>query len=114
MDISRDSERPPGGGLDAEQVRAALNERAEEIFRTCWGEPERQRAAEWRVKGQTSRSMVMRGAKRGLWHDHKAGTGGSLLDLVAVEMLGLATARQDFPRVLEEAARFCGLSPDAT
>lgn len=114
MHISRDSERPPSGGLDAEQVRAALNERAEDVFRLVWGEPERQSAAEWRVKGQTSRSMVMRGAKRGLWRDHKAGTGGSLLDLVAVEMLGLETARQDFPRVLDEAARFCGLSPDAT
>jgi phage/plasmid primase-like uncharacterized protein len=54
--------------------------------------------------------MAMRGRKRGQWFDHKAGTGGDLFDLVAVELCGLGSAQEDFPRVLQEAARFCGMA----
>ena len=96
--------------LDADQVKEALDERAEDLFRGFWGEPERPGARKWRVKGSTSRTMDMSGPKRGLWYNHKTGEGGTLLDFVAVEMCGLATARDDFQGVLSAAARYCGIA----
>jgi hypothetical protein len=54
--------------------------------------------------------MVMRGAKRGQWFDHKAALSGDILDFFAVELCGLCKANDDFPRVLREAAAYSGLS----
>lgn len=99
--------------LDVDQVKSALNERAEELFRQFWGEPEQPSAREWRAKGATSKAMIMRGAKRGLWYNHKTGEGGTLLDFVAIEMSGLSSARDDFHRVLQDAERLCGSDLDA-
>lgn len=98
----------------AETVREALLERAENLFREVWGEPQKAGAAEWRAKGRANagRTMRMRGGNRGLWSDHKTGGGGSILDLFALEFCGLADAKTDFPRVLTEAAGWCGLTPD--
>lgn len=101
--------------LSRDAVRCALQEKAEELFRLAWGEPEKASTKNWRPKtnrkGKVSaRSMAMRGRKRGQWFDHKAGTGGDLFDLVAVELCGLGSAQEDFPRVLQEAARFCGMA----
>lgn len=101
--------------LNLDAVRYALQERAEELFRLAWGEPEKASAKEWRPKthrkGKVSaRSMAMRGGKRGQWCIHNAGKGGDLFDLVAVELCGLGSAQEDFPRVLREAARFCGMA----
>ena len=96
--------------LSRDAVRYALQERAEELFRLKWGEPEKVSAKDWRPRESSSRSMAMRGRKRGQWFDHKAGTGGDLFDLVAVELCGLGSAQEDFPRVLQEAARFCGMA----
>lgn len=99
--------------IEAEAVRLALLDRAEDLFREAWGEPERPGRREWRPRDDDARAMEMRGPKRGLWRDHRDGAGGDLLDLFAVEMCGLTAARDDFPRVLAEAAAWCGIAPDA-
>lgn len=101
-----------GLGPDAEAVRLALTDRAEALFRLAWGEPARPGAREWRARATSARSMVMRGAKRGLWRDHASGEGGDALDLFAAHICGLARARDDFPRVLRDAAAFCGMAED--
>jgi hypothetical protein len=98
--------------LDKENVRQALQDRAEELFREAWGEPEKTGAKDWRARSSSARSMIMRGPKRGLWRDHKTGAGGDVLDLFAVEFCGLSRAQDDFPRVIREAAAWAGLSPD--
>lgn len=93
-------------------VKGALIERAEDLFRNAWGEPERAAGREWRAKASSAVAMIMRGPDRGLWTDHRTGEGGDLFDLVAVAMLGLPKARADFPRTLATAAAWAGLSPD--
>lgn len=107
-------EPPANGGsepkLNRDAVRYALQDRAEELFRLVWGEPEKASARDWRALESSARSMAMRGRKRGQWFDHKAGIGGDLFDLVAVELCDLGSAQEDFPRVLREAARFCGMA----
>lgn len=95
---------------EKDAVRYALRDRAEELFRLVWGEPAKAGAKDWRPTDNPARSMATRGRKRGQWFDHKGGTGGDLFDLVAVELCGLGSAQQDFPRVLQEAARFCGMA----
>ena len=102
----------PARGPSALVVREALIERAEELFRDVHGEPLRAGSPKWSPKSAPSVEMQMQGPRRGLWFDHKTGQGGDLLELVAVEMCGLTTAKSDFPRVLEEAARYVGLSVD--
>ncbi|MBC7674772.1 MAG: hypothetical protein H7173_01760, partial [Rhodoferax sp.] len=99
-------------GIGKEVIRQALLDRTEDLFRAAWGEPEKAGGKDWRAKSSSARSMVMRGAKRGVWRDHKAVTGGDLLDFFAIEFCGLSAANQDFPRVIDEAARWCGLSID--
>ena len=114
--------RRPGAAVSrgpaAAAVREALAARAEDLFRSVFGEPVRPGAAEWRAKENEATAMQIRGPKRGLWRDHSAGEGGDLLDLIARHYCGVSSARQDFPKVLDEAARWCGLSvedsrPDA-
>ena len=100
--------RRPGHGLDAGEVRDALKARAEELFRAAFGEPDNPRAHEWRDrKGKIS--MEMQGEKRGVWNDFSGEGGGDLFDLVAVTRFGLLKAEGSFPKVLEEAARMCGI-----
>ncbi|WP_419738644.1 AAA family ATPase [Ruegeria sp.] len=101
-----------GKGPSAAAVREALEQRSEDLFREVFGEPVRPGAAEWRARENAGLAMRMRGPKRGLWRDYSAGEGGDLLDLVARAFCGLGSAREDFPRVLEEAARYCGLATD--
>jgi len=93
-------------------VKAALIERAEDLFRDAWGEPERAAGKEWRAKASSAVAMIMRGPDRGLWTDHRTGEGGDLFDMIAVNRLGLPKAGTDFPRVLAAAAAWAGLSPD--
>ena len=100
------------GGIDKEIIRQALQDRADNLFRQAWGEPEKPGARQWRAKASSARSMVMTGTKRGMWRDHKAGVGGDVVDFFAVEFCGLGGARDDFGRVIDEAARWCGLSVD--
>jgi phage/plasmid primase-like uncharacterized protein len=100
-------------GIDKELIRQALQNRADDLFRQAWGEPEKPGARQWRAKTSSARSMVMTGTKRGMWRDHKSGGGGDVVDFFAVEFCGLNGARDDFRRVIEEAARWCGLDVGA-
>jgi hypothetical protein len=100
-------------GPDRATVKFALEDRAEDLFRQAWGDPEKSAGKDWRSKESSARSMVMRGAKRGQWFDHKAALSGDILDFFAVELCGLGKANDDFPRVLREAAAYCGLSDGA-
>jgi phage/plasmid primase-like uncharacterized protein len=97
-------------GLDRDTVKFALEGRAEDLFRQAWGDPEKSSGKGWRARSSSARSMVMRGAKRGQWFDHKAALSGDILDFFAVELCGLSKANDDFPRVMREAAAYCGLS----
>ena len=101
--------RRPGEGLDVARVRAALKVHAEDLFRAAFGEPARPRAHEWRDR-KGAVSMEMTGDKRGVWNDFSGEGGGDLFDLVAITRFGLLKAENDFPKVLEEAARMCGMS----
>lgn len=95
---------------DKESVRLALTEGVEVLFREFMGEPQQVRAASWRPKSNTSLDVKMRGEKRGLWHDFASGEGGDLFDLVAIHLCGLSRAKDDFPTVLDAAARWAGIS----
>ena len=99
--------RRPRQGLSTERVKAALLPHAGDLFRAAFGEPKSTSAREWRARDRDSISMNM---ERGVWNDHAAGAGGDLLDLVAATQCDLPTARADFPRVLEAAARLAGLA----
>ena len=99
-------------GPSTAAVREALLERAEDLFRTVFGEPVRPNAKEWQAREKSAQVMRMQGPKRGLWHDYAAGEGGDLLDLIAREFCGLSEAKSDFPRVMKEAARYVGISTD--
>ena len=90
-------------------VREALGAQAEALFYKAFGAPLRRSGAAWRAKDNTAVAMQIHGSKRGLWSDHAAGVGGDLFDLIAIQFLGLDSARQDFPRVMATAAQFCGL-----
>ena len=96
-------------GIDKEVIRQALQDRADDLFRQAWGEPEKPGARQWRAKTSSARSMLMTGTKRGMWRDHKSGAGGDVVDFFAVEFCGLDGARDDFGRVMDEAAQWCGL-----
>ena len=102
--------RRPGRRPDAATVREALLEHAGDLFVEAFGPPASPHGHEWRPRGDGAVSMWMSGDRRGLWNDFSSGDGGDLLDLVAVTRCGLASARDDFPRVLEAAARLCGLT----
>ena len=108
---STDRNRRPAKGLDADQVRAALKTEAEALFRAAFGQPVNPRSREWRDR-KGNISMQMRGEKRGMWNDFSGEGGGDLFDLVAVTRFGLLKAKGNFPKVLEEAARMCGMSAD--
>ena len=99
-------------GADKALVKEALLDRAEDLFRQAWGEPAKSSARCWRAKASSARTMEMRGHKRGLWNDHKGSDGGDVLDFFAVEFCGLSAAVDDFTKVIEAAARWCGLSDE--
>lgn len=98
--------RKSGHPLSADAVRPALQQRAEDLFRIAFGDPVQPGAAEWRPQSDGAIAMQMRGQRRGCWYDFSIGEGGDLLDLVAIAFCDLNRAREDFDRVLEEAARF--------
>lgn len=100
----------PQGSLNRDAVKFALQDRAEDLFWQVWGQPLRSGGKDWRARDSSARSMVSQGAKRGQWFDHKAGLSGDILDFYAVEFCGLSRAADDFPRVLREAAAYCGLA----
>ena len=105
---------PVRGGrpqISIDAVREALRARADDLFRDAFGPPVRPGAAEWRAKANEGIAMQMRGERRGLWRDHTAGIGGDPFDLAARVLCGLDSAKNDFPRVLREAAGWAGIAP---
>ncbi|MCY4288558.1 MAG: AAA family ATPase [Aestuariivita sp.] len=100
-------------GPSVEIIREALNQRAEELFEQAFGEPQRRAGAEWRAKQSSAIAMQIRGPNRGKWYDHSAGEGGDLIDLVAKKLLGHSDTRQNFPKVMQEAAAICGIRAEA-
>jgi len=66
--------------FDAE-LRARLPELAVEIL----GKPNFRAGQEWRWGRKGSLSVVIAGAKAGMWFDHETGDGGGFVDLVARE-----------------------------
>ena len=105
---------PVRGGrpqISIDAVREALRARADDLFRDAFGPPVRPGAAEWRAKANEGIAMQMRGERRGLWRDHTAGIGGDPFDLAARILCGLDSAKNDFPRVLREAAGWAGIAP---
>ena len=67
-------------------------------------------AINWQPKSNMSLSFAIKGNKRGHWKDFATGEGGDILDLVAVYLCGLSKAVDDFPAVLEAAARWAGIA----
>ena len=102
----------PRDFFSVEVVDEALGYRAEDLFRLVFGEPVRSGSSEWRDKKKLSKTMCMQGSNRGLWYDFVTAEGGNLFDLVALNFLGLKSARDNFPKVLREAARYCGIAAD--
>lgn len=96
--------------FNKDAVRLCLIERAEDLFRDLFGEPQSVSAPSWRPKSNTSLSFAVRGSKRGCWNDFATGKGGDILDLVAVNLCGLSKARDDFTTVLEAAAQWAGIT----
>ncbi|MEI7608059.1 MAG: hypothetical protein WCJ64_11820 [Rhodospirillaceae bacterium] len=57
----------------------------EPVARKLLGEPNPHHStkSEWRYGSNGSLSVVVSGPKAGRWHDHEAGEGGGVLDLIA-------------------------------
>ena len=70
-------------GRDWQAFDAELRARAPEIAAELLGKPSSRTGQEWRWGRKGSLSVVIAGAKAGMWFDHEAGTGGGLVDLVA-------------------------------
>lgn len=92
-------------------IKQIAIDHAEDLFRVIMGEPTDTRTREWRKGRKGSFSMVMRGAKRGVWTDHESGQGGDILAFIAIHDMGLTNASANFPAVLDRAEALLGLSP---
>lgn len=69
-----------------------LQHRIRELARELLGKPDSLTAEEWRWGRKGSLSLVVSGARAGLWFDHEAGDGGGFPDLIARH---LKTSRHD-------------------
>ena len=72
-------------GRDWQAFDAELRARAPEIAVELLGKPAFRAGQEWRWGRMGSLSVVIGGAKAGMWFDHETGDGGGLVDLVARE-----------------------------
>ena len=72
-------------GRDWQAFDAELRARAPEIAVELLGKPTFRTGQEWRWGRMGSLSVVIGGAKAGMWFDHETGDGGGLVDLVARE-----------------------------
>ena len=70
-------------GRDWQAFDAELRARAPEIAAELLGKPSSRTGQEWRWGRKGSLSVVIAGARTGMWFDHEAGTGGGMVDLVA-------------------------------
>jgi putative DNA primase/helicase len=64
---------------DLDEIRAGLAAGIEALSLDLLGEPTAKGRSEWRWGRRGSLSVVVRGPKHGLWHDHERGEGGDAL-----------------------------------
>jgi putative DNA primase/helicase len=65
-----------------DDLKAALADRIKDLALELLGKPTKRSGREWRWGSKGGQAVVIRGAKRGLFHDHDSGAGGSPLDLI--------------------------------
>lgn len=94
--------------IDSQQLRAAMNDQAENIAISLLGEPKERQGSTLRFGTHKGSFIVtIKGQKQGLWHDFQTGEGGDMLRLFA-EQRGLTSAA-DYPTLLSEASRYLGV-----
>lgn len=71
--------------VDWEDFNAELRARVPELVEDVMGPANIQSQREWRWGRQGSLSIIIAGAKAGVWFDHELGEGGGFVDLVARE-----------------------------
>ena len=71
--------------IDWDAFNASLRARVPELAEELFGPASIKSAREWRWGRQGSLSIIIVGAKAGVWFDHEAGTGGGFVDLVRRE-----------------------------
>lgn len=95
--------------LDSKRITDMLQGEAEKIVEKLLGEPKERSSQQYRYGSkQGSLVVTMQGEKRGLWHDFQTGEGGHLLHLIAKQ--SNLDIKQDFKKVLEQAAHLLGTS----
>ncbi|WP_374293128.1 toprim domain-containing protein [Paenirhodobacter enshiensis] len=72
-------------GRDWQALDAELRARVPELALEILGKPSFRTGKEWRWGRKGSLSVVISGARAGMWFDHETGTGGGFVDLVARE-----------------------------
>jgi putative DNA primase/helicase len=87
-----------------DELRAALRGSVAELCHELLGKPDQRSGSEWRWGKKGSFAVAVAGPKRGLWHDHEAGTGGDMLALIRRERGG------SFPETVEWARGFVGMA----
>jgi putative DNA primase/helicase len=73
-------------GRDWQAFDAELRARTPEIAAELLGNPTFRAGQEWRWGRKGSLSVVIGGARAGMWFDHEAGQGGGFVDLIAREL----------------------------
>ncbi|MFT4962296.1 MAG: putative DNA primase/helicase [Paracoccaceae bacterium] len=71
--------------VDWQEFDAELRARVPELVEDVMGPASLQSPREWRWGRQGSLSIIIAGAKAGVWFDHELGEGGGFVDLVARE-----------------------------
>ena len=94
--------------IPKDNTRLLLLERKQSLFCEALGDPINRSSKEWRARDPNDGfSMNM---SNGLWTNHKIDESGDILDFFAVFYLNLTSAKDDFPKVLEAANSYCGLT----
>jgi hypothetical protein len=90
--------------IDIKRVRAALNDRAEQVATHYLGQPKIKQGHAWRYgRHQGSLVVTVQGAKQGLWRDFQCDKGGDMFSLIQHTL-----ETTDFKTALIEATRFLG------
>lgn len=93
---------------DIDAIRDDLAANFEDLAKALLGEAQSRKSSVWRYGKRGSLALVVRGQRRGLWHDHERGEGGDALALIRRERGG------GFEETLAYAKRFLGIADDET
>lgn len=92
------------------EIKARLTAKAEELTELLLGEkPSARSGTDLRFYPHGAFKLTVRGRGRGLWHDHGARVGGSMLDLIAHRLS--YRLPQDLPHVVAWARGYLGMPP---